>query len=229
VIDQPTNFGKWGGRYYIPRNYDGRFRGPVTLKQALAQSLNVPSVKVLVYLAGIEDSIKTAKEMGITTLNQPASFYGPALVLGGGEVKLLDMVSAYGVFANGGFRIPPTSILKIEDSKGNIIEENKKTPKRVLEEKICEMISDILSDNDARAPMFGRRSVLYFPNRFVAVKTGTTDSFRDAWTIGYTHSIVAGVWVGNNNNKPMAKKPGVVIAGPIWHKFMEIAFSKYKD
>jgi 1A family penicillin-binding protein len=226
VVDEETNFGIWGGKPWTPQNYDGLFRGPVTLRQALAQSLNVPSVKVLVYLAGLEDSIETAKKMGITTLNKPISYYGPSIVLGGGEVKLLDMVSAYGVFATEGLRVPPTSIFKIEDSKGNIIEENKKTPRRVLDYGIARLINDILSDNEARAPMFGSRSALYFEDYDVAAKTGTTDDYRDAWTIGYTPSIVAGVWAGNNNNSPMSKQPGVMISAPIWHQFMAEALLK---
>jgi len=221
TIDEQTNFGIFGGKSYIPQNYDGMFRGPVTLRQALAQSINVPSVKVLAYLAGMEDSIKTAKKMGITTLNRPISFYGLSLVLGGGEVRLLDMVSAYGVFATEGLRSPPISVLKIEDSEGNIIEKNVKTPRRVLETEVARLINDILSDNEARAPMFGRNSAMYFENYQVAAKTGTTDDFKDAWIIGYTPSIVVGVWTGNNNNASMRKQPGVIIAGPIWRTFME--------
>ncbi|MFC1663541.1 transglycosylase domain-containing protein [Patescibacteria group bacterium] len=208
---------KYGLLCYHPENYDGKFRGPITLREALAQSINVPSVKTL-YLAGIKDTIETAESLGITTLNGD---YGLSLVLGGGEVKLLDIVSAYGVFANEGFRVPPVAILKIEDSKGNIIEENKKTQKRVLETQVCRIINDILSDNKARTPMFGPRSTLYFEDYQVAAKTGTTQDFRDAWTVGYTPFITVGVWVGNNNNSPMAKKPGVILAGPIWRSFME--------
>lgn len=223
VIDEQTNFGKWGGRDYIPRNYDGRFRGAVTLRSALAQSLNIPAIKVLLNFAGIKESLETARDMGITTLNQDASFYGPALVLGAGEVKLLEMVSAYGVFATNGLKIAPTAILKIEDQQGNIIEENKKIAKRVLPENAAEMINDILSDNNARSPMFGPRSVLYFPNKWAAVKTGTTDEYRDAWTIGYTRSLSVGVWVGNNDNSSTAKKPDVTLAGPTWHRFLEAA------
>lgn len=219
VVDELTDFGRWGEKSYIPKNYDGLFRGPVTLRRALAQSLNVPSVKVL-FLAGIEDSIKTAKDFGITTLNQAASFYGPSLVLGGGEVKLLDMVSAYGVFAADGLRNTPISVLKIEDAQGNILEESKGIPKRVASVEVCEVVNDILSDNNARAPMFGKNSPLYFPNHWVVAKTGTTDSYRDAWTIGYTKSIVIGVWAGNNNNDPMRKAPAVSITGPIWHRLM---------
>ena len=225
VVDEETNFGIWGGKPFIPRNYDGRFRGPVTLREALAQSLNIPSVKVLESMAGLDDSIKTAKEMGITTLNQPPSFYGLSLVLGGGEVKLLDMVSAYGVFATEGLSVPPVGILKIEDSQGNIIEENKKTQKRVLEVEIARLINDVLSDNEARAPIFGYHSNLYFENYQVAAKTGTTQNFQDGWVVGYTPSLATGVWVGNNNNAPM-QKLGEALAGPIWRAFMENALLK---
>ncbi len=226
VIDEKTDFGVYGGKHYIPHNYDMRFRGPVTLRQALAQSINVPSVKVLKNLAGQEDSIKMAKKMGITTLDKPPSFYGLSIVLGGGEVRLLDMVSAYGVFAREGLRIPPTAILKIEDSNGNIIKENNKSPRRVISQESARLINDILSDNEARAPMFGRHSPLYFENYDTAAKTGTTDDFRDAWTIGYSPSIVVGVWVGNNNNSPMARQPAVVLAGPIWHNLMNYILPK---
>ena len=217
---------EYGLGCYHPKNYDDRFRGQVTLREALAQSINVPSVKVL-YLAGLQDTINLAQNLGITTLDQPQSFYGLSLVLGGGEVKLLDMVSAYGVFATRGLSIPPVSILKIEDSQGNIIEENKKTQKRVLEAQVCDLVNDILSDNEARTPIFGPRSLLYLPGYQVAAKTGTTQDFHDGWTIGYTSSVVAGVWVGNNNNSPMLKEPGVVLAGPIWHKFIKKALEKY--
>lgn len=225
VVDEETNFGIWGGEPYIPKNYDGRFRGPVTLRQALAQSLNVPSVKVLANLAGLEDSIKTAQNFGITTLTQPPSFYGLAIVLGGGEVKLLDMVSAYGVFATEGLQVPPFAVLRVEDSQGSIIEENKRTPRRVIEREPTLLVSDILSDNEARTPIFGPRSVMYFENRQVSAKTGTTQDFKDGWIIGYTSSIAAGVWVGNNDNTPMAKEPGIVLAGPIWRAFMQTALA----
>ena len=220
VIDEQTNFGT-PSNPYIPQNYDGLFRGPVTLRQGLAQSLNIPSVKVLAYLAGLEDSIQTAKDFGITTLTKPSSFYGLPLVLGGGEVKLLDMVSAYGVFSTEGLRLPPATVLKIVDSDGNIIEENNATPKRVLEPEIAQLVTSILSDNEARAPVFGWRSPMFFENYQVATKTGTTQNYKDGWIIGYASSIVVGVWVGNNDNTPMLKEPGIVIAGPIWRDFME--------
>ncbi len=243
VTDQETNFGVWGGKEYLPQNYDERYRGLVTLRQGLAQSLNIPSIKVLylagtenkieslttnnfigqesVFAEGLEESVETAKSMGITTLNRPLSSYGPSIVLGGGEVKLLDITSAYGVFAADGLSVPPVSILKIVDSKGNIIEENKKTPKRVLSKEVARMINDILSDNQARAPMFGFYSALHFEGYDVAAKTGTTQDYRDGWTIGYTPSISVGVWVGNNNNDAMLKKPAVSSAGPIFHSFLE--------
>lgn len=226
VIDEETNFGT-PENPYIPQNYDGLFRGPVTLRAALAQSLNVPSVKVLKNLAGLEDSIKTAQEFGITTLTRPVSFYGLSIVLGGAEVRLLDMVSAYGVFATEGLKVPPVFILKIEDAQGKILEENKKTPKRVLEPEIAQSINDILSDNEARAPMFGAMSYMYFEDYQVAAKTGTTQNYRDAWTIGYTPSVVVGVWVGNNDNTPMQGLPGVTGAGRLWHSFMEKILAKY--
>ncbi|MDD2732041.1 MAG: PBP1A family penicillin-binding protein [Candidatus Pacebacteria bacterium] len=226
VVDEETNFGIFGGKPYIPRNYDGKFRGPVTLRQALAQSLNIPAVKTLAYLAGQKDSIETAKKLGITTLNKPYSYYGLSIVLGGGEVKLLDMVSAYGVFATEGYRIPPVSVLRIEDSKGNILEQNNKISKMVLEKRSAVILNSILSDNDARAPMFGYNSLLYFKDYQVAVKTGTTDDFKDGWIIGYTPSVVLGVWVGNNNNVSMSKEPGVVLAGPIWRSVMSYILPK---
>ncbi|GAI08049.1 unnamed protein product, partial [marine sediment metagenome] len=224
--DVETNFGVSGAEPYQPENYDEKFRGPVTFREALAQSINLPSVKVL-YLAGLPQTIKTAKDLGISTLNKSPFWYGLPLVLGGGEVKLLDMISAYGVFATEGLRVSPVAILKIEDPEGNIIEENKKTPKRVLNVQICRLINDILSDNKARTPLFGPRSVLYFKDYQVAAKTGTTQNYRDAWTIGYTPSIVVGVWAGNNDNSPMAQKPGVMLSAPIWARFMEKALVKY--
>ena len=249
VLDEETNFGIWGDEEYIPQNYTGRFYGLVTLRKALAQSLNVSSIKVL-YLAGLEEkiesleindfsglenvfvnglekSIETAKDLGITTLNNPLSSYGPALVLGGGEVKLLEMASAYGVFATEGLRVKTLGILKIEDQKGNIIKENKNNPLRVLGREPTRLINDILSDNESRAPMFGLNSALYFQDYEVAAKTGTTQDSKDAWVVGYSPSVVVGVWVGNNNNESMAKQPAVVIAGPIFHRFMEEVLIKY--
>ena len=204
---------------YHPQNYDEKYRGTVSLRNSLAQSLNLPSVKLL-YLTGLKDSLQLARDMGITTLNDP-NRYGLSLVLGGGEVTLLEITSAYGVFANEGLKIPPVSILKIEDSTGNVIEKNNKEATKVLDTQVARTINDILSDNSARAPVFGANNALHFNEFQVAAKTGTTQYFNDAWTIGYNPSIVVGVWVGNNNNASTNKKTGIGLAAPIWRKIME--------
>ncbi len=218
VTDELTSFGVWGGKEYVPRNYDGLFRGPVTLRQALAQSLNVPAVKVLVYLAGIEDSVVQAQKMGITTLKEP-SYYGPSLVLGGGEVTLEEMVGAFSVFANQGVKSSSHIISHIVDEQGKVIYRFQGDPKRVLSQGSAEMITSVLSDEQARAPMFGSNSVLYIDDQ-TAVKTGTTQFYNDAWTIGFNSEIAAGVWAGNNDNSSTYSQPGAVIAAPIWNRFM---------
>lgn len=207
------------GECYSPGNYDDVFRGPITLREALAQSINIPAVKTL-YLAGIAESINLARNMGINSLGN-ANQYGLTLVLGGGEVSLLDMTSAYGVFATEGIRNPYISILKVEDGNGKILEEAKLKPVNVLDPEVARKISDILSDNVARTPLYGANSVIYFPNRDVAVKTGTTNDYKDAWTIGYTPSVVVGTWAGNNNNTSMEKKVSGLIVAPMWRAFMD--------
>jgi len=212
-------------RCYHPQNYDGTFRGPVSLRQALAQSLNVPSVKLL-YLAGIKDSIATAQSIGISTLTDPAR-YGLSLVLGGAEVTLLDMTSAYGAFAHDGMLRQKSAILRIENAKGSILEERKDTAIPVIDTEVSRTINDILSDNQARIPVFSPTSSLYFPGLRVAAKTGTTQDYRDAWTIGYTPSIVIGVWVGNSDNTAMRySSASVMVAAPIWHKLMAYALER---
>jgi len=214
---------EYGLDCYHPGDYDDKLRGPVTARQALAQSLNIPSVQML-YLAGIPETIKTAKALGITTLNDPER-YGLSLVLGGGEVKLLDEVAAYGVFANDGVKNQTAPILKVEDKDGQTLEEYKNESDKVLEPQIARLISNILSDNNSRAPVFGQNSALYFADRPVAAKTGTTQGYRDAWTLGYTPSLAVGVWVGNNNNSPMARAgAGIAAAGPLWHDFIAQAY-----
>ncbi|MBX2866508.1 transglycosylase domain-containing protein [Candidatus Kaiserbacteria bacterium] len=205
---------------YSPTNYDDEFRGPVTMKNALAQSLNIPAVKTL-YLAGINDSIKLARDMGITTLDGSGDF-GLTLVLGGAEVSLLDMVSAYSVFANEGVRTEPVSILRIEDSNGEVIEEAETKQSRVLERNVALQISDVLSDNVARTPLYGANSLMYFPGRDVAAKTGTTNDRRDAWILGYTPNLVVGAWAGNNDNHPMNNLSGLIIT-PLWRAYMDVA------
>jgi len=210
---------QYGLECYHPQNSDEKFRGPVTLRQALGSSLNIPSVKIL-YLAGVNDSIKRAEELGIKFLGDTGNF-GLSLVLGGGDVRPLDLTSAYGVFANDGIYNRPAFILKVEDSKGNILEELSLEPERKISDQTARMINDILSDNSARALLFGLSSPLYISDRSVSVKTGTTQKFRDAWTIGYTPSLSVGVWVGNNDNAEMTREGGGVSAGgPIWREFM---------
>ena len=206
---------------YSPSNYDGQYKGPVTLREALAQSRNVPSVKLL-HLVGIENAIQTARRMGITTLGQ-ASRYGLTLVLGGGEVRLLDMTNAYGVFATEGVRVPPVSILEIRDSNENTIYQHVPRPENVLDPEAARVINNLLSDNDARTPLFGPTSFLYFANRDVAGKTGTTNDNRDAWLVGYTPDVVVGVWSGNNDNSPMTR--GSAISGAPWRSVMEKALT----
>jgi len=212
--DVTTDFGN-----YTPQDYDGQTRGPVSARKALAGSLNIPAVRML-YLAGMDNVLNQAHSMGITTLND-RNRYGLSLVLGGGEIKLVDLATAYGVFANKGVLEPTTPILKVTDSNGKVLEEYKENKKDVLDPQIAYEISSILSDNQARSFIFGSRSALYFDDRPVAAKTGTTSEYRDAWTFGYTPSLVTGVWVGNNDNTPMtAGAAGAMAAAPIWHDYM---------
>lgn len=206
-----------------PGNYDNVFRGPITLREALAQSINIPAMKVL-YLAGIKDSIETARNMGIEKLADPNQ-YGLTLVLGSGEVSLLDMTSAYGVFANNGVRNPYQGVLRVEDNNGAVLEEFSPHPREVLPKNVALQISDVLSDNEARAPAFGDRSYLYFDGKDVAVKTGTTNDYKDAWIVGYTPSFALGAWVGNNNNTSMEKKVAGFIVAPMWNSFMKEALN----
>ena len=232
VFDVPTQFQTTcsatnytsNGDCYSPVNYDGDFRGPMTFRDALAQSINVPAIKVL-YLAGIADTLRLAKSMGISTLGDPNQ-YGLTLVLGGGEVTLLDMTSAYGAFADNGVRVNPVSVLKIEDTQGKVIEDNTQGQgSQVLPSFAAQEINDILSDRVARAPL-GENDLFSFGGRDVAVKTGTTNNYRDAWTVGYTPNIVVGVWAGNNDNSSMVKKVSGFIVGPMWSQFMNYALTK---
>jgi membrane peptidoglycan carboxypeptidase len=208
---------------YSPQNYDNNFRGPISLRNSLAQSLNVPSVKLL-YLTGMKNAIALANKMGLSTINNP-NRYGLSLVLGGGEVSLFDMVSAYGVFANYGTYTKPKSLLSIKSVHGDINDTFETEQKTVLSENTTELISSILSDNVARTPSYGPNSALYFKDRDVAVKTGTTNDYRDLWVIGYTPSLVIGMWAGNNDNTPVEKKVSGALLAPIWRKAMDIALA----
>ncbi len=212
---------------YAPVNYSGTFLGPMSLAQALDNSENVPSVKLL-YLAGIQDSINTAQSMGIATLGNPDQ-YGLTLVLGGGEVNLLQMTGAYGVFANDGIKNPPTGILEVEDSSGNVLESYQSQATRVLDPQIARTMNDVLSDDADRQPEFTPGSLLTFPGYDVADKTGTTNDSRDAWVIGYSPSVVVGEWAGNDNNTPMVNNIAALIVVPTWHKIMSYALQKYSS
>lgn len=212
---------------YSPNNYNGKFLGPVSMRNALAQSLNIPAVKTL-YLAGMGNTLKLAADMGLTTLNDPKR-YGLTLVLGGGEVKLLDMTHAYGVFANDGVKAEPRSILSIEDSRGTKVFESQVVTKQVLEPNVARMISNILTDNVARTPLWGANSLVNFTDRDVASKTGSTNNLRDAWLMGYTPNLAVGTWVGNNDNSPMGGGLSGLIVTPMWRDFLNFALPKIED
>jgi len=216
-----------GDGCYSPDNYDTLFRGPITLRNALAQSINVPSVKVL-YLAGLSESIRLARDMGIESLSNKGD-YGLTLVLGGGEVTPLELTGAYGVFANNGVKTNINPIIEIKNKNGDLLEKHDPKPVQVLDKEIALKISSILSDNVARAPSYGQTSALFFPNRDVAVKTGTTNDYRDAWIMGYTPNIAVGAWAGNNDNSPMQKKVAGFIVAPMWRYFMDQALAKTPD
>ncbi len=219
VDDQPVSLPGGDGSIYRPQNYDQRFRGKVLLRRALANSLNIPAIHVLQY-AGIHDTIQTAHDLGITTLNDE-SRYGLSLVLGGGEVRPIDMAGAFASLANQGVKVHPNGIQRVLDRRGkNITKSTSKTPEQVLDPRIAYMLTNILSDNQARTEIFGPNSPLKL-SRPAAVKTGTTNDFRDNWTVGFTPEITTAVWVGNNDHSPMHNVDGITGAAPIWHNYME--------
>jgi membrane carboxypeptidase/penicillin-binding protein PbpC len=223
ILDVRTAFVTKEGFSYVPQNYDRAYHGPVSARAALAGSLNLPAVVVLDHI-GVPTLSSLAGRMGLTTLTD-AERYDLALTLGGGEVRLLDLTAAFGAFANGGRRVEPLAILSVETAAGEVIERWRAVAgERVLDERVAYLISDILSDNNARAATFGFNSVLQI-GRPAAVKTGTTTDYRDNWTVGYTPDLVAGVWVGNADNTPMVNLSGVSGAGPIWHDFMRTALA----
>lgn len=228
INDIPTCFLVTGQRPYCPENYDNTFHGPAQVRFALGSSYNLPAVKVLA-LNGLEDFIATASAFGITTFKEPKN-YGLSLTLGGGEVKMTDMATAFGVFANLGERVDLASILKVEDYQGKILENIQDTryqmqDTRIIPQEVAYLISHILLDNNARAPAFGPSSWLVVKGHpEVSVKTGTTNDKRDNWTIGYNRDVLVAVWVGNNDNTPMsAVASGVTGASPIWNKIISFA------
>jgi 1A family penicillin-binding protein len=211
---------------YQPVNYDNQFHGPQRLRLALANSFNIPAVKALQY-TGVDAFLDLAHNMGITTL-QDRDRYGLAVALGAGEVKLLDLTTAYTTFANGGRARPAVSVLRVATNQGEVLYSYKPpTGTQVLGaygEAIAYQITSILSDNDARAPMFGPNSVMRLKDdRPAAVKTGTSNDFKDSWAVGYTPDLVVGVWVGNTDNTPMQEVAGSNGAGTIWREIMERA------
>lgn len=210
---------------YAPGNFDNTFRGPMTFETALAQSINIPAVKTL-YLVGVKNAINLAKSFGLTSLGDPGH-YGLTLVLGGGEVRLLDMVGAYAAFANDGVLNTPTGILEVDDAQGNVLQKYSSNPVVVLPANIARDMSAMLSDAPARVPEYALNSPFTFPGYDVAVKTGTTNDTRDAWAISYTPSIALGVWTGNNDNSPMVKSIAGFIAVPMMHEVMAYALTKY--
>ena len=232
-LDVRTAFQQPGFPPYVPENYDRKYHGSVRLRLALARSYNIPAVRAL-EMAGVDSVIRTAHKMGITTLNRGLDYYGLALTLGGGEVKVLDMAYAFSVFANNGtmagskaidprpgFRtLDPVPVLRVEDRSGKILWEYKQPETtQVLDPRLAYLVSNILSDNPARCPAFGCPNVLEI-GRPAAAKTGTTNDFRDNWTIGYTPQVAVGVWVGNTDNTEMKGVTGLTGAAPIWHDVM---------
>lgn len=208
---------------YVPVDYDGKYHGAVTVRTALANSLNIPAVKTLQFVGiyGDHGMIAMAQRLGLTSLNR--NDYGLSLTLGGGDVSVLEMTGMYSVFANGGIRVPPVSILKIVDYQGNVVYQYKPPQgEQVIRPEHAYLITSILSDNQARAMEFGTNSVLNLPFP-VAAKTGTTNDFRDNWTLGYTPDLVTGVWVGNADYSPMVNTTGLTGAAPIWSQFMQYA------
>jgi len=237
--DVRTAFEQPGQAPYVPENYDRKYHGPQRLRLALARSYNVPAVAAL-QLAGVDSTIRTAHQMGINSLERGLEFYGLSLTLGGGEVRLLDMVYAYSVFANGGVmagkpipteqvrpgyrELDPVAILRVEDRHGNTLYEYSEPHRReVLSPQLAYLMANILSDRQARWAAFGTPNPLELSNnRPVAAKTGSTNDWRDAWTLGFTPQLVTGVWVGNSDNSEMKNVPGAKGAAPLWHAVMEV-------
>lgn len=258
-LDVPTCFNVSGQKSYCPKNYDNTFRGPVSLRQSLANSLNIPAVKQLA-LNGSESFIATASAMGISTWTD-SSKYGLSLTLGGGEVTMTDLAKAFGTFANQGVTVPLVTVLKVETYDGKILEEydaektanyvsvlpedwttfwanqsipnqsaTPDSPKVTLPKEVTFIISDIIADNGARSAAFGTNSSLVIPNHTVSVKTGTTNDLKDNWTIGYTSDYLAVTWVGNNDNTSMSYvASGVTGASPIWNSIMRKLLKDVKD
>ncbi len=229
LFDVPTNFDASENpeKAYTPENFDGAFRGPINLRNALSQSINIPAVKLL-YLVGLKNAIETANAFGLSTLTDPKR-YGLSLVLGGGEVRLIDMVGAYATLSQDGVSRPQVFILEISDHKGNLLEQFKDESKTIIDPLYPRIVNDVLSDVDARSGLY--RNSLYLtliPNQDIALKTGTSNDYRDAWVFGYTPALVTGVWSGNNDSSPMERRGSSILASlPIWRAFMSEALKDF--
>jgi penicillin-binding protein 1C len=238
ILDVRTSFLTREGLPYVPVNYDHRYHGPVSAREALASSYNLPAVKVLDKVGG-GPMTALARRMGITTFDDPPDDerggvspqgaaegqgrFGLALTLGGGEVRLLELTAAYAAFANGGQRVEPVAVLAVADVQGHrLYRAREQEQEAVLSPQVAYLITHVLSDNQARTPAFGEGSVLRLRDRPAAAKTGTTTDYRDNWTVGYTPDLVVGAWVGNADNQPMNQVSGISGAGPIWHDFIEL-------
>lgn len=229
IDDSPITFNFPGGPSYSPVNYDGRFHGRIPLRLALANSFNVPAVKVLSTL-GVDNFVHQGQKMGITTWDDTSRF-GLSLTLGGGEVKMVDMATAYGVLANSGYKVPLNYLIDLENAHGDKVNQLSPSKTKVVNEGIAFILDDILSDNFARQLAFGQHTLLEIPGYKVAVKTGTTDQKKDNWTIGYTPEFLVAVWVGNNDNTPMnpVLTSGITGATPIWNRVMTYVLKNYGD
>lgn len=230
VFDLPTEFNTTNDpRYnYSPQNFDPVYKGPVKLKEALAQSINVPAVKIL-YLTGLSYVLDTVKKLGISTLTDP-SRYGLSLVLGGGEIVPNELIHAYSTLAQDGIQRSQSFILRVEDHRGNVLEKFENSGEQVLEPHYARLINAILSDSSLRAGLFsGSLPLTVFDGYSVALKTGTTNDYRDAWTIGYTPFLTVGVWAGNSSNSPMQRQGGSILAAlPMWSSFMRETIGAYE-
>lgn len=226
IADSPTNFGPDGsGGDYIPQNYDGKYHGILPMRKTLAMSLNIPAIKTL-EAVGIDNAIDMAHRLGITTFNERKR-YGLSLAIGGAEVRPIDLTSAFSVFANDGKKNTPRSIYEIADINGKM-NFKKGENRQVIDAQVARKINSILSDNSARTPIFGPNSPIFVSNKVVAAKTGTTQEFRDAWTVGYTPDIAVGVWCGNNDGRPMVPgSDGIFVAAPIWRNFIDSLPQEY--
>jgi membrane peptidoglycan carboxypeptidase len=236
ILDVPSAFPLGDGSFYRPENYDRQYHGPVSLRNALARSYNIPAIKILDQV-GLADALRMAHRLGINGLNRGLEYYGLNLVLGGGEVRLLDHTYAFSVFANQGVMIGepvlpnerrsgyrnlnPVSVLQVRDSAGNVLKKYEQpSSERIISAEAAYILADIMSDDVARSPAFGSNSKLTLPDRRVAAKTGTTNGFKDNWTVGFTPQLTVGVWVGNTDNESMVNVTGLDGAAPIWNAVM---------